>query len=361
MPQHCQLDSCRLRYFAGRLDADGHLVSNTWTPTPKQGDKLRPGTPAAAAALPREDAGQQLLSQPQSRGCNPLHAIRDVLHVSSFLASSVDAALLLGHWLSHYIYGLGVVPSHLHLIVLRNSSSSSDATGHAAVLSQLRRHAIDPESQVRVLDNVVYTDKLKLDVVNDWLHALPLDAWALFADSDEFFSFPCGLGEELRNATTITSSSACQRPKHGGGHAGVMPCADRIYCARMKDRLAIDGTIAPLKPSPDISVQYPWECGSRQTLSSNPSKGQFNTLKTALFKAWPASSSSRGVMTGKGEPRQFRNPHSLVNEYRTQSARTLHTNSPCLPRLSLILCSNPLVWTGRRGRATSSAATRTTR
>ena len=112
MPQHCQLDSCRLRYFAGRLDADGHLVRNTWTPTPKQGDKLRPGTPAAAAALPREDAGQRLLSQPQSRGCNPLHAIRDVLHVSSFLASSVDAALLLGHWLSHYIYGLGVVPSH---------------------------------------------------------------------------------------------------------------------------------------------------------------------------------------------------------------------------------------------------------
>jgi len=93
----------------------------------------------------------------------------------------------------------------------------------------------------------------------------------------------------------------------------------QVWCSRMKDRLAVDGTIAPLRAAPDISVQYPFECGLRQVLSSNVAKGQFNTLKTSLFRVWPRHHAHPSAQHARvGQPRQLRNPHALVNA----SART---------------------------------------
>jgi hypothetical protein len=199
----CHLDSCRLRYFSGQLDSAGYFVGN-YTPTSKQGSALRPGS----VRLPDEASASRLRSQPETRGAGcGLHALRSALYLCTFLASSAEsAALMLGHWLRHYIVGLGVVPSHLHVVLFRSTRADDGSVDE--IFSLLKRYDVAPHTQVRLLNGMRYTDALKLESINTWLSTLPQDAWAVYADSDEFFAFPCGLADELARRTAAAPKPA---------------------------------------------------------------------------------------------------------------------------------------------------------
>ena len=132
---------------------------------------------------------------------------------------------MLGHWLRHYIVGVGVLPAHtsinLHVgegwlgsgsmgssteqhLVNHSSSNSgaADAPSHASApstvtatgnveraLTLLRSYRIDA---IR-LDTERYTDGRRYVAIREFLRSLPADAWAIYADADEFFSYPCAM------------------------------------------------------------------------------------------------------------------------------------------------------------------------
>ena len=142
-------------------------------------------------------------------------------------------------------------------------------------LATLSRYGIAVERQVE-LHYGRYTDRKKIEAVNNFISRLPDDAWVVFADSDEFFSYPSNM------------HMLVQKYDH--------------FVAEMVDRLSANGTIAPLLEAPDISVQFPIECGLRQHLSSDARKGSFYTRKVTLFRVQARSSRLR---------RHYRNPHNL--------------------------------------------------
>lgn len=70
----------------------------------------RPAPPQLLAQLRNESAAEEragtaMLSQPSARNCT-LRFMRDRLHLYSFFNAAETT--LLGHWLRHYIDGLGV-------------------------------------------------------------------------------------------------------------------------------------------------------------------------------------------------------------------------------------------------------------
>lgn len=265
------------------------MINASWRHTTQTGiDKLRPGL--NNSLLPLENATSRLRSQPQTVnaiGCKQLpSSLLATLYVSSFLSGD---SVMLSHWLQHYIDGLGVEWNRLTFFL---HIGSATAAKRARTLAALQGRSPDMRQQVVEVLDEPYTDVLKLITINRWLRTLPMDAWAIYADSDEFFSFPCEFGGAERHPPAVPWH--LQRSKF----------PPFVFCASMADRLAVDGTIAALQPTPDISVQYPFECHLRQRLSSNERAGRFMTSKTVLFKVYPDASSVA---------RQFRNPHSLVN------------------------------------------------
>ena len=212
-------------------------------------------------------AGTLGFSQPRQANCT-LWFLRDVLYAYSYLPG--NDVLLLRHWLSHYIDGLGLRPDHVSL-----ATSADLAPTHLAATMETLEQAGIERSRVTLV-NGSYSDHEKISRVNEYVRGLPRDAWMILADLDELFSFSCAMSSAVRRS-------------------------DR-FCAQMRDRLAADGTIAPLRPFPDISVQYPVACGLRQLLSqgSHVGGGQFMTSKTALYRVWL-----------HGGIRLFRNPHNI--------------------------------------------------
>lgn len=125
------------------------------------------------------------LRMPWRERCS-LHWLRESLYLFSFLSSS-GSALMLRHFTSHYFGALGVKPLHARFVVLEQHGGG----GLADVLSLLLDEAHVPAANVRALRNVSYSDALKIDQVNEYILGLPMDAWLIFADSDEFFTYPC--------------------------------------------------------------------------------------------------------------------------------------------------------------------------
>jgi len=193
-------------------------------------------------------AGTLEFSQPRQANCT-LWFLRDVLHAFSYVPG--DSIMLLRHWLTHYLDGLGLRSDHVHFAINADLAVPNlDASIRVLELAGVARNQV-------TLVNGSYSDLGKLARVNDFIQGLPTDAWFIFADHDEFFSFSCAMPSLVKSY-------------------------DR-FCAQMMDRLAADGTIAPLQNFPDISVQYPIACGLRQMLSagSRVGTGQFMTSKTA--------------------------------------------------------------------------------
>lgn len=214
-----------------------------------------------------------LWSQPQRRNCS-LRFLGSLVHGFSFV--SVREPILLRHWLNHYVVGLGIPPRNLGFVVHVSTDTGAEESALLDVTFRaLSNHGISVDRQARI-HRGRYTDAERLDAVNEFVSHLPNQSWMVFADSDEFFSYPCNLASKV----------------HGYD----------AFSAVMRDRLSSNGSIAPLRDEPDISVQFPIECGLRQALSSDARKGQFHTGKIVLFRV---EAHSLGVR------RFFRSPHNL--------------------------------------------------
>ena len=276
---HCVRDSCRLRYFRPHSEAESANFSKASTPSLV----IR----AAQSVLESEQNASARSSldwsQPRRRNCT-LHFLRPHLHAFTYMAPD---ALLVAHWLKHYIE-LGI-PTRNLAIHMRSREDRTDEAALNATLGELARSGVQITRQVNLTRGHFLSTQLisrsLVDAVNAYLQTLPSHAWVILADSDEFFSMPCGLARLIR-----------------GRHDA--------FLAKMVDRLAADGSIPPLAPSPDISVQYPIECLLRQALSTDQArKGGFFTSKVALFRAqgfakrWP-----RKARTGVGHRTISREP-----------------------------------------------------
>ena len=226
---------------------------------PRRDNLTQVGVENAIAA--EAAAGTLTWSEAQKNGCfnhrsgkddQQLAFMRDYLYAFSFLPG--NDAVLLRHWLNHYTVGTGVRPDHLAFATTASQARGDGWAEHVAVL----RRAGVAARQVEIV-NDTYSDGLKLSVINAHIASLPLDAWLLVADHDELVRFSCELRHRL----------------------------PQIVCGHMTDMLALGGSIAPLRPTPDISVQFPLACSIRNALGNPYSVAQrFMTDKPTLFKAW---------------------------------------------------------------------------
>ena len=96
---------------------------------------------------------------------------------------------------------LGIRPSHTAFAIhsaASAASSTATATAIYAMLQLLINETSIPPRNVRVLAGRPYTDGLRIGAVNAHLRTLPADAWLIFADHDELFSYAHALGRNLR-------------------------------------------------------------------------------------------------------------------------------------------------------------------
>ncbi|EOD19323.1 hypothetical protein EMIHUDRAFT_444913 [Emiliania huxleyi CCMP1516] len=153
----------------------------------------------------------------------------------------------------------------------------ANATAAAAAAAEHSLHAEGVDDVRRISSR--WSDKLMLNVTNDFIKALPRDRWLVFANIDEFFYFPCDMQRRIAERKTT-------------------------FCADMEDRVAQSRRAVELREAPPIDEQFPVRCRIRQSLRS---RGQrpITTEKITLFLASPA-----------GRPhRQYKSPHRLFSQY----------------------------------------------
>jgi hypothetical protein len=108
---------------------------------------------------------------------------------------TVNDTSLLRHFVHHYA-ALGVRTSHMTFVFDGPPSGGALPHGwwheHAGQVRRVLRD-IAPGSSVRTTPGGYQThgDEHKRDAVNAHIQSLPADAWLIYADSDEFFRFPC--------------------------------------------------------------------------------------------------------------------------------------------------------------------------
>ena len=110
---------------------------------------------------------------------------------------------------------LAVAPSER--VGLLHALWRGEEASFAAAAADLLRRAVAQDSDV-----------LKLAHVNAVLRTLPADAWVIAADNDELFAYPCNMPSIVRTR----------------GHM--------VFTGQMVDRLALDGTIAPIRAQPSL-------------------------------------------------------------------------------------------------------------
>lgn len=228
------------------------------------------------------------------------------LFLFSFILS--DDAMMLAHFLRHYI-GLGVSPMHVGLAV--RVREGSDPASLQATLSTLRAAAV-PRKHVRVIRHPP-SDTLKLQLVNEHLLSLPSDAWAIYADVDELFDYPCDLRRHVNGNAGKTNTAvragrsyepARRSVAHGSPTRGATFTAFRTQACMtgtMCDQMAANGDMAVLQPWPDVAQQYPLACRVRQRVFQN----HMVYYKTVLHRVRP------GRERGDLRPVLFRTTHAL--------------------------------------------------
>lgn len=169
-----------------------------------------------------------------------LHAWSDRVYLWSLV--SAKSHMMLAHWLSHYA-SLGIrLASHASIVV--------EGTGDSVERSRstLSRYGVSNVSFVSDLtsrDRTVVGDashnRSVLGIaanlrhgVNAFLERLPPDAWLVWADVDEFFTWPCD--------ANLSSSF------------GRSPLA---FCGRMSDRISPERGMVGVTATPSISEQFP--------------------------------------------------------------------------------------------------------
>ena len=227
------------------------------------------------------DRGTLDWPQPRTTECT-LHFLRDRLHLITWLPG--EDVVLLRHFLSHYVDGLGLRPAHLHMAI---TSSGSLLLEHQQLLGALgveqvevQAGAYSDERRVQwINDKIAAVHELRPHQRNASISKVAAYVYVLVADHDELISFDCNVAPLLVHYGRV--------------------------CAEMYDMLASDGTIAPVARSPHISVQYPIACRLRQTWANVMSS------KTVLFHT----------------EMRLRNPHNPVNRsmcHHSKSASIAH-------------------------------------
>ena len=99
--------------------------------------------------------------------------------------------VMLSHWLRHYRESIGVKSNRISVYIDagRNATAAvgmRDAIGKSGAL---QAHVI--------LVNLTFTSKVLLDTINRHVATLPPSAYLIWADIDEFYTFPCNMAEQL--------------------------------------------------------------------------------------------------------------------------------------------------------------------
>ena len=187
------------------------------------------------------------------------------LHLISFFASS--ETLLARHFVRHY-RGVGVPLRNMLLLIHRRAN---DSLAYHSTLEALREEGLDEGSVSHPLvDAARDFEKVKVRNINARIMRLPEDAYVIYADVDEFFSFPCDMVRRLA--------------KHD------------IFCATMSDRMAANGKVMPLRRHPDIAAQFPHRCYVRQHVRRKGTP--MNTVKVALMRVRRRSDKLLRLFTG---------------------------------------------------------------
>ena len=199
------------------------------------------------------------------KSCSPLEFLAPQLYLYSFLLS--DDAVMLHHWIRHYLR-LGVLPTNTAVTIrVREGASRKDLLETIAVLKKARV----PRESIRIL-NRPPSDDLKMRAINRHLASLPTDAWAIYADVDELFDYPCDMSRIKRKKTVCLTGGMC-------------------------DQMAFNGNISELQYEPDVSHQFPLSCRVRQRYFSSHMK----YFKTILHK----------VRTPSNRTVEFRSTHAV--------------------------------------------------
>lgn len=181
--------------------------------------------------------------------------------------------VLMRHFLNHY-KDLGVkLHKHAHIVLhVTEDDSFRKMQGVLKEFNMWNYHNFE------VVD--YYHADIKKEKINAWLHTLPMSAWAIYADDDEFFEYPCHLQDHI---------------KKGEG----------LFWGHMEDRVGPNMTFPDLKQNPSIHEQYPVSCHDlRHAVADKAS-----TTKYMLFK-----------VHDNGKVRQFKSSHSLAM---LQGSRTM--------------------------------------
>ena len=214
-------------------------------------------------------------------GCVPvLRFLADRLYLFSFILS--DDTLMLRHFVAHY-KRLGVLPAHMSVAVRARQSTTVAAAN--ATLDAIRAAGV-PSENLQIV-HAPPSDSLKIELMNRHIASLPLSAWAIYADVDELFDYPC----ELQGA--VERLRVC-------------------YLGTMWDQMAITGNITELMEAPDLAVQYPLQCRIRASIP-----GQQHT-KVILHRAL---GQNRNPQPGDQRNR-FRTTHAVVGNLTHTACRT---------------------------------------
>ena len=189
-----------------------------------------------------------------------------------FCTVGVDWDLgLLPHWLRHYRRA-GVAPADFHVVL--NTRFDDNRRVEPA-----RRLLAAADVEASAVWRGTFSSTARLDYKTPFLDALPDDAWVLVVDSDEFHRYPCPL-KAMLSYFEVTGIDAV------GGH--------------LVDRVAADGRLAAVRPTPSVFEQFPLECDVTGTVSGA------KNCKILAHRAWVRCSRSH---------------HKLEQDPRTARAR----------------------------------------
>ena len=188
----------------------------------------------------------------------------------------------------HYLGHLGVRPNHTLVDVHAGQLGGFGRSSHSteAFVARARAWHVPPANIV--VHEGAFSDPYKVARINERITRLPDDAWFVYADGDELFSYPCDLPRWVARGV-------------GSFEGG------------MVDMLSRSGRIEPLAEEPAIHVQYPRHCFVREHL------GRMRAVKMVLHRAkW------------QGVPVTYINPHAIgtatAHRTATVSARLLSTH-----------------------------------
>ena len=105
---------------------------------------------------------------------------------------SPSDALLFDHWLRHYRVIVGVRLDRFRIFV--------DVSRNESVAETFARTAVQeldiPSTQITLVRQA-FSMQLLMRTINGFVSSLPLSAYVIWADADEFFTYPCNMAEQL--------------------------------------------------------------------------------------------------------------------------------------------------------------------